>query len=322
MGRFEGRYLLTIEVKYAAPSALNPFGQPLPRSDDRGYLITVLRTSLRRHPPQLRNCWFVALIADYFSRMQPQDYAYLYELEETFWWFVGMRAITDTLLAPILSGEGVRSVLDAGCGTGGMMSWLARYANDEEVAGIDLSPHALRFSHRDHPNVARASLAQIPFADASFDLVTSFDVLQHIPRPEDARAIDEIYRVLRPGGVALLRVSAYQWMRSAHDDALDVKQRYSLNELAEHMRRAGFQVRRASYANTLLFPVAVCKRLLLSRVGLGETESEVKPWSKRFQWMNGLLQVPLKIEALLLRTINLPFGLSAICIGEKPRPKS
>ena len=250
--------------------------------------------------------------------MQPQDYAYLYELEENFWWFTGMRAITSTLLAAVLSDEGERKVLDAGCGTGGMMSWLTRYAQNGEVAGVDLSPHALQFSQRAHRNLSRASLTHLPFADASFDLVTSFDVLQHVPRDGDARALDEIYRVLRPGGVAFVRVSAYQWMRSAHDDALDVKQRYSLKELASEMRRAGFHIQRATYANSLLFPVAVLKRLVFSRIGFSDTESEVKPWSKTFQWMNGLLTVPLKIEAAALKTIDLPFGLSAICIGEKP----
>ena len=251
--------------------------------------------------------------------MQPQDYAYLYELEENFWWFVGMREITNTLLAPILSGENDRRVLDAGCGTGGMMSWLKRYANNGEVMGIDLSPNALEFSHRDHRNLSRGSVTHLPFADASFDLVTSFDVLQHVPDHEDARAISEIHRVLRPGGIAFLRVSAYQWMRSGHDDALSVSQRYSLGELTDLMQRAGFQIRRATYANTLLLPVAIFKRLVLSRVGFGHGESEVKPWATGFQWMNGLLTIPLRIEARALKKLDLPFGLSAIAIGEKPQ---
>jgi len=251
--------------------------------------------------------------------MQPQDYAYLYELEENFWWFVGMREITNTLLAPILSGENDRRVLDAGCGTGGMMSWLKRYANNGEVMGVDLSPKALMFSHRDHRNLSRGSVTHLPFADASFDLVTSFDVLQHVPDHEDARAISEIHRVLRPGGIAFLRVSAYQWMRSGHDDALSVSQRYSLSELTDLMQRAGFQIRRATYANTLLLPVAIFKRLVLSRVGFGHGESEVKPWATGFQWMNGLLTIPLRIEARALKKLDLPFGLSAIAIGEKPQ---
>jgi SAM-dependent methyltransferase len=253
--------------------------------------------------------------------MQPHDYAYLYELEENFWWFAGMRDITSRLLDPLLPQRTDRRVLDAGCGTGGMLAWLVRYAGNNRVAGIDLSATALDFCRRAHDQLAQGSIAELPFADASFDLVTSFDVLQHVFDKKDVPAIGELYRVLRPGGVAFVRVSAYQWLRSAHDDALNVQQRYSLNELSVEMRGAGFTIRRATYANTLLLPVAVLKRLIFSRAGSGHAESEVKPWPKSLEWLNGVLVVPLRIEATLLNSMNFPFGLSAICIGEKPRPR-
>ena len=251
--------------------------------------------------------------------MQPQDYAYLYELEENFWWFVGMREITRSLLAPIISGSATL-VLDAGCGTGGMMAQLTRYAAEQSIVGIDFSENALRFCvQRQQQMLARASVSELPFADATFDLITSFDVLQHVPDGKDAIAIADFYRVLRPGGIAFVRVAAYQWMRSGHDDAIAVQRRYDLDELTAHLRNAGFIIRRATYANTLLFPVAVMKRLIFTPAGRAHAESEVKPWSKGWRWLNGLLTVPLKIEALALRMINLPFGLSAICIGQKPR---
>jgi len=59
--------------------------------------------------------------------MQAQDYAYLYELEENFWWFRGMREITKVLLDPLSAIAGHRQILDAGCGTGGMLTWLSQY---------------------------------------------------------------------------------------------------------------------------------------------------------------------------------------------------
>jgi len=252
--------------------------------------------------------------------MQTQDYAYLYDLEGNFWWFVGMRQITQVLLDRIIPAGGAGRVLDAGCGTGGMMSRLTRYAANRGVVGIDFSETALRFCvRRQQELLARASISELPFADASFDLITSFDVLQHVPDEKDAQAIAEFYRVLRPGGVAFIRVAAYQWMRSGHDDAIAVQRRYDLDELTAHLRRAGFIIRKATYANTLLFPVAAIKRLIFTPKGRADAESEVKPWPKSLAWMNGLLSVPLKIEALALNRVDLPFGLSAICIGEKPR---
>ena len=251
--------------------------------------------------------------------MQPQDYAYLYELEENFWWFVGMREITQALLDPTLSNRPAR-VLDAGCGTGGMLTWLTRYAEDRDIVVVDFSETALQFcSQRQHQKLARSSVSDLPFADSTFDLVTSFDVLQHVSDGNDSRALTEFHRVLRPGGIAFIRVAAYQWLRSGHDDAIAVQRRYSLPDLSARMQRAGFALRRATYANTLLFPVAAIKRLVFTPAGRKHAESEVQPWPKGWEWMNGLLKLPLKIEAGALRKMNLPYGVSAICIGEKPK---
>jgi SAM-dependent methyltransferase len=253
--------------------------------------------------------------------MKPQDYEYLYQLEEHFWWFAGMREITASLLNPILSRDADMRILDAGCGTGGMLSFLQRYSGNRDVTGIDFSPTALQFCRqRGQTKLARGSIAELPFTDSTFDLVASFDVLQHVFAQGDLQAIAEFQRVLRPGGIAFVRVAAYQWLRSGHDDAIAVQRRYTLPQLSAAMRDAGFRIRRATYANTLLFPVAAVKRLLFSPAGSAHPESEVKPWPKGLGWVNGLLTLPLKIEAQALKGINLPFGVSAICIGEKLRP--
>ena len=251
--------------------------------------------------------------------MRPEDYAYLYELEESFWWFAGMREITRALFDSILKGRSELRVLDAGCGTGGMLSWFQQYARPDDIFGIDFSQIALEFSHlRQRQQLTRGSIAELPFADETFDLVASFDVLQHVNDADDACAITEFYRVLRPGGTAFVRVAAYNWLRSAHDDAIAVQRRYTLRELTELFRRAGFNIRRATYANTVLFPAAVCKRMIFTPAGRTNAESEVKPWPNALKWMNGIMTLPLKLEAHALRHFDLPFGVSAMCLGEKP----
>src|SRR4030095_14117860 len=162
---------------------------------------------------------------------------------------------------------------------------------------------------RQHRELARASISELPFADDTFDLITSFDVLQHVKSRADAHAIAEFHRVLRPGGIVFVRVAAYEWLRSGHDDAIAVQRRYALPELAEDLRRVGFIIRRATYANTLLFPVAAIKRLVFTPAGRTNAESEVKPWPKGLEWMNGLLTLLLKLEAGALNKINFPFGV-------------
>jgi ubiquinone/menaquinone biosynthesis C-methylase UbiE len=254
--------------------------------------------------------------------MQPSDYAYLYDLEDKFWWFAGMRDITSALLDPLCPPTRSRLILDAGCGTGGMMSWLKRYAGNGRVAGVDLSPTALNFcGKRGHNMLARASVTMLPFPDSMFDLVTSFDVLEQLPTEgSDEAALGEMLRVLRPAGVTFVRVPAYDRLKSDHDRALATQHRYSLDELKSKMKRAGFEILRTTYANSLLMPVAAFRRLVLKRLGLASAGSDVKPLPASLLWINSALAGALRTEASLLKGPNakLPFGLSAICVARKP----
>jgi len=253
--------------------------------------------------------------------MQTEDYEYLYRLEENFWWFAGMREIAAALLDPFLS-PGVRVILDAGCGTGGNLEWLARYAGDGHVVGIDLISTAIEFCRkRNHGRLVQASATDLPFADESFDLITSFDVLVQIPgRGADDQAMREMFRVLKSGGVAFVRGAAYEWMKSGHDRALGTERRYRLDELREKLKRAGFEILRETYANSLLFPAVAIRRLLLKRLGLADEGSDVKPLPHNLQWINRVMTNALLWEAKRLRDPNaiLPAGLSAICVARRP----
>lgn len=255
--------------------------------------------------------------------MRAQDFEDLYKLEEDFWWFVGMREITAAVLDPACPPGPRRRILDAGCGTGVNLAWLRRYAGGGEVFGIDLVRTALDFCReRGHPSLAQASVTALPFADDSFDLVTSFDVLVQLPgEGADEAALGEMWRVLRPGGVAFVRAAAYGWMRSGHDEALGTQRRYRLGELAAKTERAGLRVRRATYANGALLPAAVVRRLVLKPLGLADRGSDVKPLPPGTDWLNRALTAALSGEARLLRRpgAKLPAGLSAVCVAEKPR---
>src|SRR5436190_12114389 len=193
--------------------------------------------------------------------MNAAEYEAMFRVEDHLWWYTGMRRIAAQILGERLDGAGRRlAILDAGCGTGGNLAWLARYG---KAYGVDLSPLAVRFcAERHQTTVSRASVLDLPYPDRTFDLVTSFDVIYHLGVRDDVAALAEMRRVLRPGGWTYVRVPALEPLRSEHDAAVHTRQRYDLAELTDKARRAGLEVVRATYANTLLLPIAATSRLL------------------------------------------------------------
>lgn len=245
--------------------------------------------------------------------MNPEEYAIMYHVEDTHWWYRGMEQITRAIVqrwyAP---GTGLR-ILDAGCGTGAVMGYLTDYG---QVTGFDFAAEALHFCGvRDLHRLTRASVMELPFADAQFDLVVSFDVLCEQAVPDDQAALRELRRVLVPGGRLLLRLPAYNWLRGQHDRAVHIRHRYTARELAIRLAESGFEVEHLSYANMVLFPVAVAKRwserLLPRRNSASDLTLSVGPF-------NGVLQALLGAEAPWIARRGLPWGLTVVAVGRKP----
>jgi SAM-dependent methyltransferase len=252
--------------------------------------------------------------------MHAKDFEDLYETEEKLWWFAGMREISAALLDEFCQKD-FESILDIGCGTGLNLEWLARYGDSQAIKGLDFEAVALDFCRaRGSNHLIQASATDLPFPEAYFDLVTSFDVLVQLPGEKaDAQAIAEMYRTLKPGGIAFVRAAAYQWMFSGHDRAVNTQRRYSLPELSQKLEAAGFTILRKTYANTLMFPAAVFRRLVLKKIGLADPDSDVKSFPPSLAWLNRLLTRAMLLEARFLkgRGRRLPFGLSAVCIARK-----
>ena len=255
--------------------------------------------------------------------MNPAEYDAMYRVEDTMWWYVGMRAILRTVVGERL--ENARRVLDAGCGTGGTLAWWYRRAIHRHVAvvgaGIDLSPHALALgTRRGLTRLGRASVSALPFADRTFDGVFSLDVIYHLDVADDRSALAELARVTKPGGWACVRVPAFDALRSDHDVAVHTRERYRLASLKERVSASGLVVERATYANTLLFPLAAISRLIRrpSRER-GELSSDVRPATVTAQAIGSLA---LRLESLAVKRASLPFGLSAIVLATRPREVS
>lgn len=245
--------------------------------------------------------------------MEPSEYSTMYSVEERHWWYVGMQQISVSLLQKRYPRPEARQILDAGCGTGAVMRYLEPFGT---VTGFDYSPLALAFcQQRGLTRLYQGSVRDLPFANGRFDLITSFDVLCHQSIGDYRVPLAEFYRILRPGGRLLLRLPAYDWLRSHHDKIVHTAHRFTAAELRLALQKVGFRPERVTYANTLLFPVVLAKRFA-ERIRVPEDEmSDVKP---NPAWQDNLFVHFLRTEARWLSRFDLPFGLTVIALAQKP----
>jgi SAM-dependent methyltransferase len=246
--------------------------------------------------------------------MEHAEYSVMAAVEGHHWWYGGMRAITASILDRAYAGRRDLQILDAGCGSGGNLRFLRRYGN---VIGIDLAAAALELGRESLQNgLARASVLAIPFADASFDLVTSFDVLYHRAVPDERAALCEARRVLRPGGQLLLRLPAYQFLLRRHDREVHTRRRYTAGHVRGLLQAGGFTIERCSYVNTVLFPLAVAQQLAERALpSFAPHGSNLLPPSAA---LNEALRWPLAAEAAWIASgRSFPFGLSIVCLARR-----
>ncbi|MCA1647301.1 MAG: class I SAM-dependent methyltransferase [Chloroflexi bacterium] len=245
--------------------------------------------------------------------MEREQYAIMARREERHWWYSGMRRVALAVLAAAFDGRQGMRILDAGCGTGGTTIELRRFG---QVTGVDLAWAALEPARgRGLTALARGSIEQLPFGDAIFDAATSFEVVYHLGVANDAGALREVRRVLKPGGLFLLRVPAHDWLRGEHDRLVHTRHRYSRAEVSRKLAEAGFIVEQLSWANTVLFLPAVAKRLLERRNGHPTTPAEPDLWQPPAA-INAVLESAVAVEALAIpRGVPLPFGLSLLAVA-------
>jgi SAM-dependent methyltransferase len=234
------------------------------------------------------------------------------EVDERHWWYRGRRLIVrselDRLPIPMRA-----QVLDAGCGSGRMLEELADYGT---VAGIELDPDAAAFAAaRGRGEVKGGRLEELPWERATFDLITCLDVIEHTP--DDRRTLAELRRVSKPGGFLLVTVPAYQALWSLHDVANHHYRRYARRTLRLAALETGWRVRRmTSFNSILLAPAAVVR---FAQRGRRPDDGYTPELKLGPQWLNGLLEQPLRAESKWLSgDRTLPVGLSLMAVLENP----
>jgi SAM-dependent methyltransferase len=230
-------------------------------------------------------------------------------VDEDHWWYRGRRAV----IAAELERLGLPSdlaVLDAGCGSGRTLRELSRFGR---VAATEPDPDAAALAaDRGDFDVRIAGLPDVPWPDASFDLITCLDVIEHVQ--DDVAALAQLRRVARPAAVLLATVPAYPLLWSRHDVANHHFRRYTRRSLSGALTVAGWRLRRSTSFNTLLLAPAAVARL--AQRGRTPEDDRVSDLRLGPIWLNRLLELPLRAEASWLRGGRaLPLGLSLLIVA-------
>jgi SAM-dependent methyltransferase len=255
--------------------------------------------------------------------LTPTYYQRLHDIEQAHGWSRGMRTLAAALLDPIAATRTSWRILDVGCGTGAMLTWLRRFP-EARIVGLDLSADALRFcqSEASRPLV-QASALELPFSDGSFDLVVSTDVLQHLPNPDGARtALQETFRVLDCGGRVFIRTNSQFGLGSPAGAEAANYRRFTLPEMQALLQATGFAIERATYASAIPSLLAVVRDRITRKAEHARHHDlglrlEVRPTPMR--WIDESLERVLAAEAMYVSKFSrpLPFGHSMVAIGRK-----
>jgi SAM-dependent methyltransferase len=246
--------------------------------------------------------------------MKKEEYKVMFNIEDTYWWYVGLRKLVLTFIDGINKRRENLKILDAGCGTGKTLDDCRSY----NIYGMDFSGEAIMYCKlRGLDNLIIGSICNLPFKKDSFDIVISLDVLYHKNVENEVETLKGLYQVMNKGGWLLLNLPAYNFLRSTHDEAIHTKRRYTGKDLKEKLEEAGFKIERITYRNTILFPIAVTKRIIekIFPIDSENVESDLKPLPNL---VNKLFSHLLFFENKLITFgVNFPFGLSIYCVARK-----
>jgi SAM-dependent methyltransferase len=234
----------------------------------------------------------------------------LYEgFEDDQWWFVGKRRLIRALLAdPPPHGR----LLDLGCGMGGL---LREFGSEVACFGSDRSAYALRVCRdKGAAALARADLGAQPFRSESFDVVLALDVIEHLD--DDVGFLRRAASLLAPGARFVIAAPAFQMLWSQHDETFQHRRRYNVRQLDAVVRAAGLVPERSTYLHTAIFPVAFVWRVASRKLGLGRRAPKHDFWPIP-RLLDRLLGEVYRLEARLLRRVDLPFGVSVACIARR-----
>lgn len=246
--------------------------------------------------------------------MSPKENDIMRSVEDHYWWYQALRQHVVVTIQPAVPNF---SLLDAGCGTGGMLHVVRQKFPGASLTGIDQSTHALELTaaRQTGAKLVPANVQALPFSESSFDFVLSLDVFSSVGL-DPLVAAHEAWRVLRPGGRLILNVAALEFLKGAHDCAVDANRRYTRRQLREILEGAHFQVEELNYWNTIFTPPIAVVRWL-SRARSRKNEPPRSDFRSLPPFLNSLFRHVAVLELGASRYVSLPFGSSLFAAARK-----
>ena len=234
------------------------------------------------------------------------------QAEANHFWYHGFRSYLLPVFADAVAGRPHVRILDVGCGTGYNLGLLARHG---AVVGLDLNERGLAHARDIGQPLLRGDTARLPFADATFDLVTSFDMMQCIPT--DRESVREMARVTKPGGAVVISMAALEILHGDHSEVWQEYRRYNRATARALAEQAGLRAERVTFMFAVLFPLLLVSRSLQRltrrfREVRDDTDITIPPAP-----VNGLLSSLLGVEAALSRRVGMPVGSSLLVVARK-----
>ena len=243
--------------------------------------------------------------------MEITEYKNIYNNERTHFFYVTTNILILSLVSKYTSGKKLK-ILDAGCGTGLLAKQLQAFG---EITAVDFSSEAIKFAKKRGIKATQASILDLPFRKNNFDVLVSVDVITHKSIKNDLTCLNEFYRVLKPGGILILRVSANNWLNMIHDKHVHMNHRYNRGELFDKLNKSNFNVLKLSFVNSILLPALIFRFLIEKITKPKGSKSAINTVNGR---VNNLLTKILKYEYKLIMRYNIPFGIGLVAVARKP----